>query len=634
MNTVLKIIVIFAFRSPMKKIRNIIFILLLLPLLGFSGDTTKLFPLKPSTLFFTASQFGNTDSISFINNSLTDFQNYISRHNLGNSGMAVNIPGRQFLAKETGFHYNAVNFRDYFYTKENLLFYDTHVPYSDILYVMGSKKEQDFKLTFSYNVKKNWNLSAHFFRIRSEGSYLRQNTNDNFLSLSTVYRSKNNKYNLLAGILFNYVQNLENGGIANDTVFEDGGTFDNMLLEVNLSAAKGTYRNRSIFVNQYLNFGKKGNDTASNAQIIPNSRLMLATTFDDVVIRYIDDFPTEGFYSNIYSDSLRTLDSTYNVKFENELSWKRLDNGKHRGFADKIGVGVKAKDQFVFTRQNGVDTTFNNIIAGAEMFNTYSDHKLWFNISSDYCLSGYNEGDYRFKGAIKKGILDSLSSVSLSAEAIQHAPDYIYNFYSSNNFKWENDFDKIMENTVHLNFSMPKYRLALNLNYKEITNPVYFDNYAIARQYTGTIPVASASLKKDFTFFNWHLNNTVLYQYVSDSVVIRLPEYILEHSLFYENDLFKKAMRFQIGASLFLVSNYYADRYMPATGQFYLQDDKKYGSYPFVDFFINAKVKAVRIFVKIDHLNSGWLANKYMLTAHYPMNDRTFKLGVSWRFFD
>ena len=65
-----------------------------------------------------------------------------------------------------------------------------------------------------------------------------------------------------------------------------------------------------------------------------------------------------------------------------------------------------------------------------------------------------------------------------------------------------------------------------------------------------------------------------------------------------------------------------------------LQYDTKYGNYPFIDFFINTKIKAVRAFFKIDHLNSGWIGNKYQMTPNYPMNDRAFKLGISWRFYD
>jgi hypothetical protein len=210
----------------------------------------------------------------------------------------------------------------------------------------------------------------------------------------------------------------------------------------------------------------------------------------------------------------------------------------------------------------------------------------------------------------------------------------MYVNYSSNHFRWRNSFQKILENGADLNFSIVKYKFNFAIGYKEYTNSVYFDNYAVSRQYQGKVPVFSADLYKNFSFFNWHLNNSIRYQNVPDSTIIRLPKLVLEHSLFYENSLLKKALIIQIGASLFFVSEYYSNAYMPATAQFYLQDDKKYGNYPFIDFFINAKIKSVRIFFKIDHLNSGWMGNKYQITPGYPMNDRAFKLGISWRFDD
>ena len=185
-----------------------------------------------------------------------------------------------------------------------------------------------------------------------------------------------------------------------------------------------------------------------------------------------------------------------------------------------------------------------------------------------------------------------------------------------------------------IHFSMKKYNFALSANYNIYSNVLYFNDSAIAKQYKGKIPVVSAFLKKDFTFYNWHLNNKIIYQSVPDSSVIRLPEFVFEHSLYYENDVFKGAMRLQVGGSIYFVSEYFANAYMPATAQFYLQDKKKYGNYPFIDLFINVKIKTVRIFLKIDHLNNGWMGNNYMLTPNYPMNDRAFKLGVSWRFFD
>ncbi len=598
-----------------------------------NGDTLK-FPAKTTIIFFNSKQFEYTDSINSVENSLNNFQNYLPHNILGNTGLAFSDFFFQNFFGQIGFRYSKNNFENYFYSKSTLSFFDTHIPYTDLFYVIGSKKEQDFKMTFSFNVNKNWNITANFFRIRSEGFYLRQNTNDNLISFSSVYKSNSNRYNLLFGFMYNYLQNSENGGIASDSVFENGANLDKRLLDVNLSSAKRSHLNRSIFINQYINLGRKRNDTSSMFFIIPNSYLVLSTTIEDNLLKYEDGDPLSGFYSNIYYDSLQTYDSTYNLKFENQLSWKRVDNKKHRGLIDKFGIGVSVRDQFIFVKQREIDTVFNNVIVGGELFNTYSNNNFFYSISGKYCFTGYNKDDYSFNGSIKKSVFDSLTFLTFNISSSLQMPDFVYSRYSSNHFKWNNNFDKIAENSSGLTFSIKKYKLAIGVDYRQYSNPVYFDNYAIARQYNGSIPILSAHLKKEFNFYNWHLNNNIQYQYVPNSTIIRLPQFVLEHSLYYENDLFKNVMSMQIGASVFFASEYFANAYMPATAQFYLQDNKKYGNYPFIDFFINIKVKTVRVFFKIDHLNYGWMGNKYQMTPHYPMNDRAFKLGVSWRFYD
>ncbi|MGZ4056844.1 MAG: putative porin [Bacteroidia bacterium] len=612
------------------------FILLLFsPYFSFSGngDSLTLSKKNTTTQFFNENQFEFLDSTNTVNNSLLDFQNYLEKGYLGNIGLAYNSLHPDQANDLEGFKYSKNNFQNYFYSHQKLNFYNTRTPYTDLFYIIGSKKEQDFKMTFSYNVKKNWNITADFFRIRSDGFYPKQRTNDNFFALSSNYRSINNRYYLLASIIYNYTQNEENGGITSDSIFENPKT-DKSLLGVNLSSAKRSIINRNVCIKQYFNFGRKENDTSASAKIIPDSRIILSSNYEDNLLKYIDDFPAQGFYSNIYNDSTRTFDSTYNAKIENELVWKKIDNKRHRGFKDMIGIALSMKDQFVIIKQREINTNFNNIITGAQLYNTYSNNKLWWLISGKYCLTGYNKDDYFANATIKKGIKDSTNLLTLSAFTKLQSPDYIYNHYSANNFRWNNDFMQTKENNFSLNYSMKKYLFQAEIKYSRYTNPLYFDNYAIAKQYIGSIPVFSVFLKKDFIFHNWHLNNKISYQYVPDSTVIRLPQYILEHSLYYENDLLKGAAKIQIGASVFYTSAYYANAYNPANAQFYLQDNRKYGNYPFLDFFINAQVKNVRVFFKIDHLNSGLTGDTYILTPNYPMNARAFKLGISWRFFD
>lgn len=603
-------------------------------LLKADNDSSRVSTQNPNSLtkFFNKNQW-EFDSTFCINSSLHDFQKYIPKNTLGNTGLAVNELYYNPFTIEPGFNYFKNNFSNYFFSPQNIQFYNTRTPYTDLFYVIGTKKEQFFKMTFSYNIKKNWNVTTDFMRIRSEGTYLRQNTNDNSIAISTNYKSENNKYWVLGGIIFNSYKNAENGGIADDSVFKKGGSVDQRLLDISLTDSKHNFGNANVFIKQIYNLGSKSSDTTKQ-EIIPSSRFILNSSLDATYLKYEDNNPTSGYYSNIFYDSTRTADSTFFYKVDNELSWKRLNNHKYRGVMDILGFGLSLKHEFIKVQQKSTDSVFNNIMGGAEIYNTYSQHSLFWNVSGKYVLTGYNKEDYDLKGIIKKENKDSLISITVKTESRLQAPDFIYNSYKSNNFYWSNSFDKAKKIGAEVYFSLEKYDFEINAGINTYSNILYFDNYAMARQFKGKLTIISAAIKKDFNFYNWHLNNKVIYQNVPDSSVIRVPEFILEHSLYYENDLLKKALVLQVGASMFYTSSYYANAYMPSTAEFYLQTEKKYGAYPFIDFFINAQVKTVRIFFKIDHLNSGWTGSNYILTPNYPYPGRTFKFGVSWKFYD
>jgi hypothetical protein len=482
-------------------------------------------------------------------------------------------------------------------------------------------------MAFSFNVKKNWNITANFSRIKSLGFYQRQKTDDTFFALSSNYKTSDNRYMLLISGIVNVIKNEENGGMLNDSAFFAGRSTYNAML----GDAINFRLNKNIFLKQYLNLGHKINDTAP---VITSSRFILTSTFDDFAQKYTDGNPSAGYYKNIYYDSIKTHDSTYVLKFENELAWKRVDNKKHRHIGDMIGLGAGLKHQYISVEQRNMDTIFNNVLSWAELSNLYTKNKFWWSLRGSYGVKGYNKNDYEISGLITKFFKDSLSSISLHVKSKMVEPDFIYNEYLSNHFMWMNEFDKRMEQSIAASLFLNRYDFGLDIDFTNYFNVLYFDTIAVPRQYKGRIPVFSASLNKNIEFHNWHLDNKINYQNVPDSSVIRVPQFILKHALYYENDLFKNAMRLQIGFQVFFNTSFYANAYMPATGQFYLQTEKKYGNYPVLDFFLNAKIKVVNIFFKIDHLNAGFSGNNYMLTPLYILNQRSFKVGVSWKFWD
>jgi hypothetical protein len=143
----------------------------------------------------------------------------------------------------------------------------------------------------------------------------------------------------------------------------------------------------------------------------------------------------------------------------------------------------------------------------------------------------------------------------------------------------------------------------------------------------------SVALAKDFRFGKWSFDNRVVYQKVLvGDTVIRLPEFIFNHSFYYNGVFFKGALLSQFGLDIFYNSSYYADAYVPGIREFHLQNNQKIGDYPYVDVFLNFKIKRVRFFLMYQHVTMGLFGYRYYTTPYYPMQDRALKFGLSWIF--
>ena len=135
-------------------------------------------------------------------------------------------------------------------------------------------------------------------------------------------------------------------------------------------------------------------------------------------------------------------------------------------------------------------------------------------------------------------------------------------------------------------------------------------------------------------FKNLGINLGFTYQSSSYQTIVAVPNNIATGALYFQGNLFKRALQLQIGFSGQYYSEFYGYGYMPATNLYYVQTDKTVGNYPFIDFFLSARIKPVRFFVKIDHVTQGFLGTNYSLTPGYLQNDRAFKFGLNWLFFD
>jgi hypothetical protein len=260
------------------------------------------------------------------------------------------------------------------------------------------------------------------------------------------------------------------------------------------------------------------------------------------------------------------------------------------------------------------------------------------NASATIFLAGYNIGDYEGRFSLSKSSIDSTgiqkSRFEVGAMVKAYEPTYMQSRYTSNNFIWDNNFKKTFANTLFASYTNQKLRFDANAWVTDMRQYVYYNEQGLPQQATQGVQVFAAQVVKRFQLKNkWHFDAYVTGQYVI-SDLLPLSNAIVRGSFYYRNYVVKRALLLAVGFDLYYNTAYKAPNYNPATGQFYIQNQTAVGNYPYIDLFVDAQIKKARIFLKVEHVTSGLLGQGYLQYPNYPMNDRAFKLGINWRFFN
>ncbi|NVO03899.1 MAG: putative porin [Bacteroidetes bacterium] len=597
--------------------------------------------------FFYQAELENNRTLSYhkIDTILKGFQKYsaLKEHlmfpaTFGNSGFAYT---NRFYNPDyaVGFEWGIHAFDDYRFTPEKVKYYRVNSPYSELYYVQGAKREQIFEVIHSQNINRNWNIGVDYRLNFSLGSYNRQKANHSAVVLFTDYSTKNHKYRILANFIHNRIMAQENGGIQNPEDFESNihSSSSRNQIPVNLSAAENRINETSLYFKQFYHFGstKRDNpaDSTSKKHFYELFYLSHSFKFQKLSQIFYDGSPTDGYFSNVFIDTLATNDSIHLLKFENDISLSSPDkksNGDNYFF--KFGAGMKYS--YIENYTDTVENFINQYVPHIN-FSTDTDLPIYLNANASYVLGDYNDGDVFAEGNLTYKLkIDSskIHQFRFKAIYINQQPDYLKSHYYGNNFIWNNDFKKI--NVIKLGLTYSFKNLEVGLNSYQIDNFVIYNKHATPVQLSPRINIFTAYIFKDFKFWKLGLDNKIAYQYEHGSNIINLPMIVGNQSLYFNQDFFHKALYTQFGFEVNYNTSYYADGYMPATRVFYSQDEKKLGDYIFADFFVNLKIKRANLFLKYQHFNAGLGGYQYYTVPGYPMQDRTIKFGVSWKFYD
>jgi hypothetical protein len=267
------------------------------------------------------------------------------------------------------------------------------------------------------------------------------------------------------------------------------------------------------------------------------------------------------------------------------------------------------------------------------MIKRYAD----WGVDAKYYPSGYRGGDLSVGANITLRAFINERPLILSGRFRQElrTPGYWQENLFSNHYVWFNSFDKESETRFEVNFSVPSIALEVGVWQGVLKNTIFYGDDSRPQQCSETVSLTSLYARKDFRIAGFHLDHRALVQITSNESVLPVPTFSAYLSYFYEFWVKRDVLRVQVGIDGRFNTSYYAPGYNPALSVFYNQREVKVGNYPYLDLFVSAKWKRMRILLKLHHLNQDLFGNgEYFQAALYPLNPRMFKLGISWSFYD
>ncbi|MEA1885616.1 MAG: putative porin [Bacteroidota bacterium] len=534
----------------------------------------------------------------------------------------------------------------------NKFYVDTHVPFTELKWTFAGERklaEQTLGVRHSQNVNPYFNIGLDLDIIHNLGQYIYQKADNRAFTIHASYLA--NKYKAFASWSINNLKAYENGGVADPTVLDQYETRDVPVNLGGLNEAISRIKNMNFQVIQKYTIGGGKNEAADSTE--NEKKDGLKGTFSHILEYdkgrriYEDNAPGIGFYDTIYINETLTYDSLYARILKNTLRFD-FNTGETAKFQLGIGVGA-VNEQNIFAQiiptheeevpadsarwkesSNAVlGTLFNRI---GEKFGWHADGKLYF--------TGLRAGDFEVKGEITKSFNEGEKKSELVARGsvINTGPAWWMNNWGSNHFQWSNDFNKEFRINLGGSFDYPGKRLSTAVDYALITNMFYFNREAMPEQHDGVISVISARLHKNFSFWKFRFDNSVLVQKSSNNDILDLPLLFARSAFYFDHEFHFEItggrLHTQLGFEAEYNTPYYSYSYMPATGVFYVQDEIKTGNYPVINLFANIKLKRTRIFVGLDHVNYGLMGYDYFVSPYYPMNIRTFKYGIAWTFYN
>ncbi len=531
---------------------------------------------------------------------------------------------------------------------EDISYYNVATPLTELFFKTTFEQGQLLDAMLTFNTSPRLNFSIAYKGFRSLGKYREDEISSGSFRTTVSYMSRDERYWMRAHIASQDAEGQENGGLLDkEEQFESKNDqfSDRSRIDVLFQGVTNKLNGKRYYLDhEFTLFRGAGDSTKQRGRLSVGH----VFTYNTKYYQFRQRSNNTPYFGTTIFEPIKDqayLKSTFNA-FR-----LRLENR----FLGELETSVNLFNySYYFTSFLETDTgLIPDRLEGDELVSSAG----WKKDFGSFSLEA--RGGLGLSGSLTGSFLDAQFELPLGKRhtfgaGIHHSarkPNFNFLLYQSDylNYNWDNSaiFENEQVQSLFASFRSDVWG-TLEAQYSTADNYSYFRSEADAAQIEAgeersfvrpfqegeRINHLRVKYQKELSWRKWSLMNTLLYQQVDQpGNVLNVPTLITRNSLYYSSHVFKKAMFLQTGVTFKYFTEYYMDAYNPLLAEFYVQDREKLGGFPMLDFFINAKVRQTRIYLKAEHFNSSFTGNRFYSAPNYPYRDFVIRFGLVWNFF-
>ena len=605
----------------------------------------------------------------------------------GNYYLNVTELGHPHYALMPGFDnapalsFRANPFPAFYKTPDRLFFYQVKKPYTLLAYHSSLNKDYQIHVTHTQNINDHWNFALDYHLFSPTGAFANSSATDHLVDLTTNYYSRDARYQLSAGFVWQRFVLGENNGLSNIEAYTGKRNSNMSGIPVNETRRMSFTGDLTMFVRQSYNTVRQF------AWYRPIKQQVVDTVvvYDTLRLTHIDTLAGD----TVGVDSVAST-TQYQLR-DTVVGYDTLQPNKPHVY----NTGVFAFDlQWDKQKYRYIDSSlFHRITATLYWTNdAYPDHR-WRNplkltggirpqlailhldplLYADSAvrqvalypfarveLSPWQAAElevlaeatpdmscYNLDARLNFPLLDSLgrSRRQLSLRAVVKAcdPELVYTAQNHRHDYYQPIAVRpVLDRRLELDYHHADL-LDVHLAAQHIGHNIWLEQRTLDDGNTLLVPcqpdgnalLLQGRVNLYLAITHWlHCDMQQIVQYSSDQDLVRVPLFASKNSLYADFYLFHHVLHTQVGVDLRYHTLFKADGYDPTLGLFYRQNEVEVGNYLWADLFVNLQIKRATIYAKAGHLNSYLEQQAHCIIPGYPSKQFGFYFGVTWKFFD